>query len=48
MNFGRIIVLSIAIFDISREIKSVTEHVQKVRKEQKHINFIFSWGFHHL
>lgn len=48
MNFGRIIILSIAIFDVSSEIKSVTEHVQKVRKEQKHINVISSWGFHHL
>lgn len=48
MNFGRIIFLSTAIFGVSGEIKRVTANIQKVRKEQKHIDVIASWGFHYL
>lgn len=48
MNFGRIIFLATATFGVSGEIKRVTANTQKVKKEQKHIDTIASWGFHYL
>lgn len=48
MNFGRIIFLSLGIFDVSGGIKSATAHTQKVRKEPKQIDVISSWGFHYV